>query len=292
MATTPQAARARPDHITWTTRTTLLHGTHGGCSHRRMRRSTASLRPMAPHRSLAGASRRSRRTCSPSSSARSPTRRRPGIDVITLGHRRPGHADLSAHRRGDAGRGRRPVDAPVPVESRPRRVPRGVRALLRPPLRRRDRPGDRGDPRDRRQGVHLQPLLRLPRPGGRRARVGPRATRSTPAGRSWPGPRPCVLPLVPELGFAPDLDAIDPLAWSNAPAAVPELPEQPDRRGRARGPVRAGGRARAPARGARRPRQRLLGDDLRRLRRAELPRDARARRRSGSRSSRSPRAST
>ena len=41
-------------------------------------------------------------------------------------------------------------------------------------LRRRDRPRERGDPGDRRQGVHLQPLLRLPRPRRRRARLRPR----------------------------------------------------------------------------------------------------------------------
>ena len=85
--------------------------------------------------------------------------------------RRPRRTDLPARRRGDAGGGRRPRLPPVPEQPRPRRVPQGLRRLLRPSLRRRDRPEDRGDPGDRRQGVHLQPLLRLPRPGRRRARL-------------------------------------------------------------------------------------------------------------------------
>ena len=58
-------------------------------------------------------------------------------------------------------------------------------------------------------------------------------------------------------------------------AAVHQLPQQPDRRDRPRRLLRARRRAGARARGPRRPRQRLLGDDLRRLRRAELPRHAR-----------------
>ena len=73
---------------------------------------------------------------------------------------------------------------------------------------------------------------------------------------------------------------------------VPQLSEQPDGRGRAGGVLREGRGARQEARVPGRPRQRLLGDDLRRLRRAQLPRDRRAPRRSESRSSRSRRAST
>ena len=98
-------------------------------------------------------------------------KRAAGIDVISLGIGDPDEPTYPAHRRGDAGGGRRPRQPPVPEQPRPRRVPRGLRRLLRPPLRGRDRPRDRGDPGDRRQGVHLQPLLRLPRPGRRRPRL-------------------------------------------------------------------------------------------------------------------------
>ena len=106
------------------------------------------------------------------------------------------------------------------------------------------------------------------------------------------GATPELLPLVPELGFAPDLSADPGRGRRQGAADVPQLPEQPDRRGRPRGLLRDGRLLRPRARDPRRPRQRLLGDDLRRLRRAQLPRDARAPRRSGSRSSRSPRATT
>ncbi len=58
-------------------------------------------------------------------------------------------------------------------------------------------------------------------------------------------------------------------------ADVPQLPQQPDRGDRPRGLLRAGRLLRPRARDPRRPRQRLLGDDLRRLRGAELPRHAR-----------------
>ena len=50
-----------------------------------------------------------------------------------------------------------------------------------------------------------------------------------------------LMPLVPELGFAPDLDAIPAEAAGERAADVPQLPEQPDRRHRARRAVRARG---------------------------------------------------
>ena len=88
------------------------------------------------------------------------------------------------------------------------------------------------------------------------------------------GAEAVVLPLEPELGLRARPRRDRPARALERAAHVPELPEQPDRRGRARRPLRAGRRARAQARVPGRPRQRLLGDDLRRLRRAELPRDA------------------
>ena len=86
------------------------------------------------------------------------------------------------------------------------------------------------------------------------------------------GAEAALLPLLPSCGFAPDLDAIPAEMLATGAADVPQLPEQPDRRGRPRRLLRARRRARPRARDPRRPRQRLLGDDLRRLRRPELPR--------------------
>ncbi len=57
------------------------------------------------------------------------------------------------------------------------------------------------------------------------------------------GAEPELLPLVPELGFAPDLDAIAGRRRRQGAADVPQLPEQPDRRGRPRGLLREGRRA-------------------------------------------------
>ena len=58
------------------------------------------------------------------------------------------------------------------------------------------------------------------------------------------GAEAVLMPLLPERGFAPDLDAIGGDVARARAAAVPQLPEQPDRRGRARRPVRARGRVR------------------------------------------------
>ena len=58
-------------------------------------------------------------------------------------------------------------------------------------------------------------------------------------------------------------------------AAVRQLPQQPDRRDRSRRLLRAARRVRRGERHPDRARQRLLGDDLRRLRRAVVPRHRR-----------------
>ena len=58
------------------------------------------------------------------------------------------------------------------------------------------------------------------------------------------GAEPVLMPLVPELGFAPDLDAIDADGPAACAADVPQLPQQPDRRRRSRRSVRARDRTR------------------------------------------------
>ncbi len=140
-----------------------------------------------------------------------------GIDVISLGIGDPDTPDLPARRRGDAGGGRRPGNPPVPVEPRPRRSSARRSPTSTAPLRGRDRPRDRGDAGDRRQGVHLQPLLRLPRPRRRRARLRPRLPglhRRAGAGRA---PRRCCCRCVPDHGFAPDLERDRPPRRSSGP---------------------------------------------------------------------------
>ena len=65
------------------------------------------------------ASRRCRPTCSPSSSARSTSAGRPGIDVISLGIGDPDLPTPAAGRRRGAAPGGAARHAPVPVEPRP-----------------------------------------------------------------------------------------------------------------------------------------------------------------------------
>ena len=64
------------------------------------------------------------------------------------------------------------------------------------------------------------------------------------------GAEPVLMPLVPELGFAPDLDKLQSDVLPRA-AHVLQLPEQPDGRDRSRRLLRARGRAGA---GPRHPR--------------------------------------
>ena len=85
------------------------------------------------------------------------------------------------------------------------------------------------------------------------------------------GAEPVLMALEPELGFVPDLDRDRRRCRQAGQADVPQLPQQPDRRGRARGLLRPGRRVRPGARHPRGPRQRLLGDHLRRLPRALVP---------------------
>ena len=89
------------------------------------------------------------------------------------------------------------------------------------------------------------------------------------------GATPEVLPLVPELGFAPDLDAISPEALERARLMFLNYPNNPTGAIVPDGLFERRRRARPRARDPRRPRQRVLGDDLRRLRGAELSGHAR-----------------
>ena len=120
------------------------------------------------------ASSTSRRTCSPSSSARSRPSSAAGIDVISLGigdPDTPTYAPIvEAAQRAVAD----PSTHTYPSNRGRRRVPRGRGGLLRAPLRRRARPRDRGDAGDRRQGMHLQPQPGLPRSRRRGAGRRPR----------------------------------------------------------------------------------------------------------------------
>ena len=66
------------------------------------------------------------------------------------------------------------------------------------------------------------------------------------AGPLLAGGEAALMPLVPELGFIPDLDAIDPQTRAPGPPAVRQLPQQPDRRSRARRASSSGSSSSAP----------------------------------------------
>ena len=101
------------------------------------------------------------------------------------------------------------------------------------------------------------------------------ATPSTPAARCWSAPRPYLMPLLPERGFAPDLRAIAADARERARLIYLNYPNNPTGAVVPDGLVRGGRRVRPRPRRARGPRRLLHRDDLRRLRGAELPCHAR-----------------
>ena len=140
-------------------------------------------------------------------------------------------------------------------------------------LRGRDRSRFRGDSRDRGQGVHLQPLLRLSRSRRRRPGRRPGGIPSTPGGpRRSRALEAVLMPLRPELGFVPYSGPSRTRPLGTRAASVPQLPQQPHRRGCPRG-ASSSGWSSLPAStmipGC--PRQLLLGDHLRWLRGAQLP---------------------
>ena len=87
-------------------------------------------------------------------------------------------------------------------------------------------PANEDHPGDRRQGVHLQPLQRLPRPGRRRARQRPGYPVYT-GGPLLHGATAELMPLVPEKGFAPDLSAISPETAAKARLMFINFPNNP-----------------------------------------------------------------
>ena len=207
--------------------------------------------------------------------------------------RRPRHADLPAHRRGDAGGGRRPG---ATRSTRANRGRDGVPRSASPTST------------SRRFGVEIDPETEvIPAIGAKECIYnlcfafldpGDVALASDPGypvytgGPILAGAEAELLPLVPELGFAPDLDAIDAERARARAADLPQLPQQPDRRDR---PRRASSSGSSSSPASTRSSSSTTTPTRRRpttatSRRASSRR--RAPRRSASRSSRSRRAST
>ena len=180
-----------------------------------------------------------RRTCSPSSSARSREKRAAGVDVISLGIGDPDTPTPAPVVEALGRAARRPGHPPVPVEPRPAGAARGVRPLLRAPLRRDARPGDaRSCPALGAKECVFNLNLAFLDPGDVALAADPGYPVYT-GGPLLAGAEAVLMPLLPERGFAPDLDAIGGDVARARAADVPQLPEQPDRRGGARRAVRA-----------------------------------------------------
>ena len=216
------------------------------------------------------------RTCSPSSSGASPKSGSEGIDVISLGIGDPDRPTyphiVEAMQTAVAD----PANHSYPSNRGRAELRRALRDFYERALRGRDRRRVRGDPGDRSQGVHLQPLLRLPRPRRRRARGGSRLPRVHRRARRSPEPRRCCCRFAPELGLRarPGRDP-DAMLWP-VPACCSSTtrttrPAPWSRTASSSALVELARAQRDPGR----PRQRLLGDDLRRIRRPELPRHPR-----------------
>ena len=219
-------------------------------------------------------------------------KRAAGVDVISLGigdPDKPTPADVIA---ALATAAEDPEHAPVPVQPRAARAAGGARALLRPPLRRRaSTPTPRSCPALGAKECVFNLNLAFLDPDSVALAADPGYPVYT-GGPLLAGAEAVPMPLLPERGFAPDLDAIDGDVARRARLLYLNYPNNPTGRRRARRPVRARDRVRPRARRADRARRLLHRDDLRRLRRAVVPGGARARRRSASRSSRCRRAGT
>ena len=207
-------------------------------------------------------------------------------------HRRPRPPDATADRRGDAGGRDRARDAPLPVQPRPRGVPRGRRATSTSGASTScSTPSTEVIPAIGAKECIFNLNLAFLDPGDSRSPPTP-ATPSTPAVRWLAGAEPVLMPLVPELGFAPDLGAIDEEVARRAKLMYINYPNNPTGAVVPDGLFERGRRVRPRLRHPRRARQRLLGDRpstataRRRFSRRPAPRT------SASRSSRSPRATT
>ena len=108
-------------------------------------------------------------------------------------------------------------------------------------------------------------LAKMLSTGDGRGRRHARAIRSRARRRCSRASEVVELPLTAANGWLPDLDAVGD-AWVAARRAVAQLPEQPDRRGRAAGVLRARRRAGARARLRARLRRGVLGAVVRRRR--------------------------
>ena len=131
-----------------------------------------------------------------------------GVDVISLGIGDPDTPTPETVIDALAAAARGPRHAPVPVEPRPPRAARGVRPLLRAPLRRgRSTPNARSCPRWARRSASSTSTWPSSIPDSIALAADPGYPVYT-GGPLLAGAEAVLMPLVPELGFAPDLDAI------------------------------------------------------------------------------------
>ena len=170
------------------------------------------------------------RTCSPRSSARSPRARPPASTSSASASATP-----TCRRRRTSSTALREAAADPATHQYPSN--RGSSAsgeavagyysrALRRRSRRRHRDRARCSAPRRASPTSATPA----RPAGRVPGRRPRLSRLHDRPACWPTARPCTCRCVPELGFQPDLDAIEPSAARQGQDDLRQLPEQPDRR--------------------------------------------------------------
>ena len=130
-----------------------------------------------------------------------------GVDVISLGIGDPDTPTPDLVPDALAVAAHDPGHPPVSVQPRPLRAARRLRPLLRAPLRRPAGHRDRDHPRAGGQGVRVNVNLAFLDPGTCALAADPGYPVYT-GGPLLTGADAVLMPLVPELGFVPDLDAI------------------------------------------------------------------------------------
>ena len=211
---------------------------------------------------------------SPSSSGRSPRRRRQGVDVISPRHRRPRHADAPARgRRAAAGRGATPAPTSTRRTAGARSCATRSRASTSGASAWRSTPTPRSSRRSGPRSASSTSTSPSSTPATRALAADPGYPVYT-GGPLLAGAEAVLVPLLPGARLRPRSRAISAADRERARLLYLNYPNNPTGAVVPDGLFERGGGLRARARPAGGARRLVHRDDLRRLPGAELPRDA------------------